>query len=66
MSASRGLAVSGPCAVCGCADRRVLKRVELADGVFDLCANDATIAGRLGLSLEQLRAEVALGAGAAA
>lgn len=43
--------------VCGCSDLRVLRLVELADGAVVLCANDATIAGRLKLTLEQLRAE---------
>lgn len=57
--------MSGPCAVCGCVDLRVLGLVELADGAVVLCANDKAIAGRLGLTLEQLRAEAAGGAAAA-
>jgi hypothetical protein len=36
----------------------VLGLARLADGAFTLCANDRTIAGRLSLTLEQLRAEV--------
>jgi hypothetical protein len=46
-------------------DLRVLGLVELADGAVVLCANDKAIAGRLGLTLEQLRAEAAGGAAAA-
>jgi hypothetical protein len=47
--------------VCAIADPRVLRLVELADGEVTLCANDATIAGRLGFTLEQLREEARLG-----
>ena len=57
VAASRGLTVDGPCVVCGLADRRVLGRVELADCTVSLCANHRAIAGRLGLTLAELRAE---------
>lgn len=46
------------CRVCGAADRRTLRRHKLAEGIVTLCANDAAVAGRRTLTLEQLRAEV--------
>jgi hypothetical protein len=55
---TRGHEVSGPCAVCGLSDRRVLRRHVLTDGPVTLCANDAAIAGRRALSLEELELEV--------
>jgi hypothetical protein len=65
----RGQMPTGPCAVCGSADLRVLSRVDLADGVHDLCANCSAIAAgaRYGdaapVTLEELRAEVWIGHG---
>jgi hypothetical protein len=63
---SRGCTPDGPCAVCGEEDLRVLGRHELADGEVTLCANDKAIAGRLRLTLEELRVEAQRGAAAAA
>lgn len=57
VQASRGRACVGPCQVCGCSDVRVLGLVQLADGEVVLCANDKAIAGRLGLTLAELRVE---------
>jgi hypothetical protein len=54
----RGHEVNGPCAVCGIADRRVLRRHQLADGATVLCANHAAIAGRRAITLVELQREV--------
>ncbi|MCC6665668.1 MAG: hypothetical protein IT375_18075 [Polyangiaceae bacterium] len=48
-----------PCAVCGIADLRVLRRHKLRDGFVVLCANHAAIAGRRTLTLTELRGECA-------
>jgi hypothetical protein len=53
----RGHALSGPCSVCGEADRRVLRRHKLADVDTVLCANHAAIAGRRVLTAAELAAE---------
>ena len=57
--AQRGHAVAKPCAVCGIADLRVLRRHKLRDGFVVLCANHAAIAGRRTLTLTELRGECA-------
>lgn len=57
--AQRGHAVAKPCAVCGIADLRVLRRHKLRDGFVVLCANHAAIAGRRSLTLTELRGECA-------
>ena len=57
--AQRGHAVAKPCAVCGIADLRVLRRHKLRDGFVVLCANHAAIAGRRSLTLTDLCAECA-------
>jgi hypothetical protein len=51
--------VAKPCAVCGIADVRVLRRHRLRDGFVVLCANHAAIAGRRSLTLTELRGECA-------
>jgi hypothetical protein len=62
VAASRNRSVAGKrCAVCSTPDIRVLAVVELADGEHVLCANDRAIAGRLGLTLDELRAEAGRG-----
>lgn len=43
--------------MCAVADRRVLRRHRLAEGLVTLCANHAAVAGRRPLTVEQLRAE---------
>jgi hypothetical protein len=45
---------------------RVLALVALADGPVSLCANDRVLAGRLKLTLAELRHEAAAGAAGAA
>jgi hypothetical protein len=53
----RGHSIDEPCAVCGLDDKRMLRRHRLAGGLVVLCANDAAVAGRRRLSLEELHAE---------
>ena len=57
--ARRGHTIEGSCAVCGLADKRMVRRHKLADGWTVLCANHAAVAGRRPLKLEQLQAELA-------
>ena len=60
VTATRGRSVDAPCAVCGNDDLRVLGWTELVSGPVILCANDRTVLGRLALTLDELRVEVAL------
>lgn len=53
----RGHQRHGPCSVCRCADVRVLRRHQLADGWTVLCANHAAIAGRRAITLAELVVE---------
>jgi hypothetical protein len=62
----RGHTIGADCMVCGNRDLRVLRRHKVAQGPDEprvfmfvvLCANDAAIAGRRLLTLDELRAEV--------
>lgn len=59
----RGAETGAACEACGHADRRVLRRLRLVEGMVTACGNCTAIAGRRVLSLAALRAE--LGAAAA-
>jgi hypothetical protein len=53
----RGAELGSACALCGLADRRMLRRVRLAEGPATLCGNHAALLGRRTISIEMLRAE---------
>lgn len=54
----RGAETGAACEACGHADRRVLRRLKLVEGMVTACGNCAALTGRRALSLAALRAEL--------